>query len=567
MNGRRSQSKAKTQDTRGTNPQRDDNNGRPKQGRNRKRDATSGVGKTSKMSEKSPRRRKDKRDRETATRPEDTLGEAVSGYRANVTAPSKSKKSKVKKPAAQVAAEGLAVEAIASLSVGSNSFDSKSEKYVVSPESGPVVRVVRAFHLKAKPPSRKDVMQMIKDGKDPKKSSNAAGSKNPQKKENNKIKKQEKTVITPTLADIFRVWSPDELEKFRLSKDGRWTRNAEAMRIFVKYCFVDKQLYMRNCRSPAEKKRLYDQGRALINKHIYGGNDVVTHRSYRNKKTEMAKSFRDYELRCNREKKRANDAKAKLTRSGSKAFEDLTEEEQSQCVPHFSAPPPYYTEDVAACFRKLAASGANTEATVTTSNSSKFNQMAAANIASQLDVELLHASTSSDLAAAQGASVGIQENANNGVKGGCKSQNTSSESSLRKLDEIEIDVFRSSATSTHKQTKEDRKEHERAQNAKADIAAMRRRKLNQAKRKSGGKKPAQEASEDSHALNKIADAIVTLIDKTDKTEHVQETNIDAMKEKLRAKLNIWKSLLDSGDISEDEYNSGRKKVLNQFAHQ
>ena len=115
MNGRRSQSKAKTQDTRGKNPPRDDNNGRPKQGRNRKRDATSGVGKTSKMSEKSPRRRKDKRDRETATRPEDTLGEAVSGYRANVTAPSKSKKSKVKKPAAQVAAEGLAVEAIASL--------------------------------------------------------------------------------------------------------------------------------------------------------------------------------------------------------------------------------------------------------------------------------------------------------------------------------------------------------------------------------------------------------------------------------------------------------------------
>ena len=127
MNGRRSQSKAKTQDTRGKNPPRDDNNGRPKQGRNRKRDATSGVGKTSKMSEKSPRRRKDKRDRETATRPEDTLGEAVSGYRANVTAPSKSKKSKVKKPAAQVAAEGLAVEAIASLSVGSNSFDSESE--------------------------------------------------------------------------------------------------------------------------------------------------------------------------------------------------------------------------------------------------------------------------------------------------------------------------------------------------------------------------------------------------------------------------------------------------------
>ena len=97
MNGRRSQSKAKTQDTRGKNPPRDDNNGRPKQGRNRKRDATSGVEKTSKMSEKSPRRRKDKRDRETATRPEDTLGEAVSGYRANVTAPSKSKKSKVKK--------------------------------------------------------------------------------------------------------------------------------------------------------------------------------------------------------------------------------------------------------------------------------------------------------------------------------------------------------------------------------------------------------------------------------------------------------------------------------------
>ena len=96
---------------------------------------------------------------------------------------------------------------------------------------------------------------------------------------------------------------------------------------------------------------------------------------------------------------------------------------------------------------------------------------------------------------------------------------------------------------------------------------MRRRKLNQAKRKSGGKKPAQEASEDLHALNKIADAIVTLIDKTDKTEHVQETNIDAMKEKLRVKLNFLKSLLDSGDISEDEYNSGRKKVLDQFAHQ
>ena len=169
MNGRRSQSKAKTQDTRGKNPPRDDNNGRPKQGRNRKRDATSGVGKTSKMSEKSPRRRKDKRDRETATQPEDIVDEAVSGYGTDVTGPSKGKKPKVKNPVVQVAAEGLAAEALASLSVGSNSFDSKSEKYVVSPESGPMVRVVRAFHLKAKPPSRKDVMQMIKDGKDPKK--------------------------------------------------------------------------------------------------------------------------------------------------------------------------------------------------------------------------------------------------------------------------------------------------------------------------------------------------------------------------------------------------------------
>ena len=262
MHGRRSQSKAKTQGTREKNPPRDDNNGRRKQGRNRKRDATSGEGKMSKKSETSPRRRKDKRDRETATQPEDIVDEAVSGYGADVTGPSKGKKPKVKNPVVQVAAEGLAAEALASLSVGSNSFDSESEKHVVGRVSGPTVRkVVRVFQLKTKPPpSRKAVMEMIKDGKDPRKSSNAAGSKKSQKKESDKIKNQDETVNTPTLADKSRSWTKDELEKFRLSKDGRWTRNAEAMRIFVKYCFVDKQLYMRNCRSPAEKKRLYDQG-------------------------------------------------------------------------------------------------------------------------------------------------------------------------------------------------------------------------------------------------------------------------------------------------------------------
>ena len=61
-------------------------------------------------------------------------------------------------------------------------------------------------------------MQMIKDGKDPKKSSNAAGSKNPQKKENNKIKKQEKTVITPTWADIFESGHQMNLKNFALAK-------------------------------------------------------------------------------------------------------------------------------------------------------------------------------------------------------------------------------------------------------------------------------------------------------------------------------------------------------------
>ena len=117
---------------------------------------------------------------------------------------------------------------------------------------------------------------MIKDGKYPLKSSHAAGSKKSQKKEIDKIKKLEKTVIIPTLADTSRVWTTDELVQFRKHNDGRWTRNAEAMGIFVKYCFVEKRLYMRDCQSPAEKKRLYNEGRGLINKHIYGGNEVVT---------------------------------------------------------------------------------------------------------------------------------------------------------------------------------------------------------------------------------------------------------------------------------------------------
>ena len=136
----------------------------------------------------------------------------------------------------------------------------------------------------------------------------------------------------------------------------------------------------------AEKKQLYDQGRALINKHIYGGNDVVTVQEQENR----WRIFRDYELGANG-RRSAQMMQRQSSPKVDRRREDLTEEEQSQC-PTFPEPPPYYTEDLAACFQ-LAASGANTEATVTTSNSSSSIKWPWKHSIT-MDVELLHATTS-----------------------------------------------------------------------------------------------------------------------------------------------------------------------------
>ena len=116
-----------------------------------------------------------------------------------------------------------------------------------------------------------------------------------------------------------------------------------------------------------------------------------------------------------------------------------------------------------------------------------------------------------------------------------------------------------------RKTKEDRKKHEPRPKCKSWGAAM-RRKFSRAKEDHMRKTRTLVQHKMQMRLTcTCQNAMRSNSRSQDKQpEHAEEANIDAMKEKLRVKLEFWQSLLDSGVISEDEYIAGRKKVLDQF---